>query len=175
MAQGGSGTMLDVRPLTAAERPELKRMRRQDVGRVSRRGQSLWLAEKPWTGPPIAPLLERHRVTVRSWLERCARWGPEGLDAEERSGRPRKMTRTVARGRARGGWLPLLRVGLRACWPPAGPSRCSCGLSSSAAPLGEVPIRGAMACAGCACGGAGPGWRCPGKPLPRNASRSGRS
>jgi transposase len=83
--------MIYVRPLTEEERKELKGMRRQEVGRISLRAQIVLLSEKHWTVPQIAELFEISRVTVRYWIERFERWGPEGLYAAERRGRPRKM------------------------------------------------------------------------------------
>ena len=87
--------MIYVRPLTEEERNALKRMRRQEVGRVRLRVQIILLSDKPWTVPQIAVLLEMSRVTVRDWIERCERLGPAGLYDAERSGRPRKMNRAV--------------------------------------------------------------------------------
>jgi transposase len=87
--------MIYVRPLTDEERQELKRMRRQEVGRVSLRAQIILLSDKHWTVPQIAALLEMSRVTIRSWIDRFESWGPEGLCDEKRSGRPRKMHRAV--------------------------------------------------------------------------------
>lgn len=95
--------MMDVRPLTEEERQELKRMRRQAVGRVSLRARSILLSEKPWPVPQIATRLERSRVTIRAWLDRFQRWGSAGLYDAQRSGRPRKMHRAVARTRTR--WM----------------------------------------------------------------------
>jgi transposase len=87
--------MIYVRPLTEEERTELKRMRRQEIGRVSLRAQIVLLSEKHWTVPQIAELLEMSRVSVRYWIERFESWGPAGLYDAERSGRPRKMTRAM--------------------------------------------------------------------------------
>lgn len=87
--------MIYVRSLTEEERKELKRMRRQEVGRVSLRAQIILLSDQHWTVPQIAALLEMSRVTVRYWIERFDRLGPEGLYDEARSGRPRKMNRAV--------------------------------------------------------------------------------
>lgn len=89
--------MMYVRPLTEEERTGLKRMRRQEVGRVSLRAQIILLSEKHWTVPQIAALLEMSRVTVRYWIARFERWGPAGLYDEARSGRPRKIKQAVER------------------------------------------------------------------------------
>lgn len=95
--------MIYVRPLTEAERQEIKRMRRQEVGRVSLRAQLILLSEKHWTVPQLAVLLEMSRVTIRAWIDRFEYWGPAGLYDEQRSGRPRKMQRAVERTLTR--WL----------------------------------------------------------------------
>jgi transposase len=87
--------MIAVRPLTEEERPELKRMRRQEIGRVSLRAQIVRRSEKPWTVPHIAELLEMSRVSVRHWIERFESWGPAGLYEAERRGRPREVTRAL--------------------------------------------------------------------------------
>jgi len=89
--------MMDVRPLTEEERTELKRMRRQAVGRVSLRVQIILWSDKPWTVPQIAALLELSRVTIRYWLARFERLGPAGLYDEARSGRPRTINQAVER------------------------------------------------------------------------------
>jgi transposase len=89
--------MIYVRPLTEEERQELKRMRRQEVGRISLRAQIVLLSEKHWTVPQIAELFEISRVTVRYWIERFESWGPEGLYDAARSGRPRKMNGAMER------------------------------------------------------------------------------
>jgi transposase len=93
--------MVYVRPLTEEERNALKRMRRQEIGRVCMRAQMVLLSEKRWTVPQIADLFEMSRVTVRYGIERFERGGPEGLYDEERRGRPRKlnwaMERTLVR------------------------------------------------------------------------------
>src|SRR5262245_39316620 len=79
MTHSGRCTMSFVRPLTEEERTELKRMRRQEIGRVSLRAQIVLLSEQHWTVPQIAELLEMSRVTVRYWIERFESWGPAGL------------------------------------------------------------------------------------------------
>ena len=114
--------MREVRPLTAEERTALNRMRRQEVGRVSLRAPRRRRSDTPWTVPPIAALLERSRGTVRAGIERCERWGPAGLDDEERRGRPRKINRAVEG--------PLTR------WMAADPPR---GQGRVRAPFGTIP------------------------------------
>ncbi len=84
--------MIYVRQPTDAERAELKRMTRQDVGRVSQRAQMVLLSAQRRTVPEIAARFETSRATVRLWLRRFDTAGPAGLRDEPRSGRPRAMT-----------------------------------------------------------------------------------
>ncbi len=72
-------------------------MKRQEVGRVSLRAQIILLSDKYWPVPQIAALLEMSRVTVRYWIARFERGGPEGLYDEARSGRPHKIKQAVER------------------------------------------------------------------------------
>jgi transposase len=87
--------MMYVRPLTVEERKALKRMRRQEVGRVSLRAQIILLSDRHWTVPQLAELFEMSRVTIRYWIARFERLGPEGLYDEARRGRPRKINQAV--------------------------------------------------------------------------------
>jgi transposase len=84
--------MIYVRQPTEAERAELKRMTRQEVGRVAQRAQMVLLSAQRRTVPEIAALFEASRATVRFWLRQFDAEGPVGLRDEPRSGRPRKVT-----------------------------------------------------------------------------------
>lgn len=88
--------MLYARPLTATERAELQRMRRQAIGRVSQRAHMILLSAQGTTVPELATLFARSRATIRLWLRRFAVAGPQGLYDAPRSGRPRKVSATVA-------------------------------------------------------------------------------
>jgi DNA-binding CsgD family transcriptional regulator len=57
--------MIYVRPLTNEEQTELKRMTRQEVGRVSQRAQIILLSAHHRSVPEIAALFEISRATVR--------------------------------------------------------------------------------------------------------------
>jgi transposase len=95
--------MIYVRQPTDAERAELKRMTRQEVGRVSQRAQMVLLSAQHRTVPEIAALFETSRGTVRQWLRRFGTDGPAGLRDEPRSGRPRTVTPQAEADLAR--WL----------------------------------------------------------------------
>jgi len=80
---------------TEEERRELKRMTRQEIGRVSQRAQMVLLDARGRTAPEIATIFETTAVTVRFWLKAFDAEGPEGLYDAPRSGRPRKVTAEV--------------------------------------------------------------------------------
>lgn len=87
--------MIYVRQPTGDEMRELKRMKRQEVGRISQRAHMVLLSVERHTAPEIAELFGVCRATVRSWLRRFDAAGPSGLYDEPRSGRPRKANRRV--------------------------------------------------------------------------------
>lgn len=83
--------MIYVRPPRDDELQELKRMMRQEVGRVSQRAHMVLLSADHHAVPEIATFFACSRTTVRSWLRRFDSLGPAGLYDEPRSGRPRKV------------------------------------------------------------------------------------
>jgi transposase len=85
--------MIYVRPVTDAEQTELKRMTRQEIGRVSQRAQMILLSAQRRTVPEIAIIFSISRATVRFWIRQFEAAGPAGLYDEARSGRPPKVTR----------------------------------------------------------------------------------
>ena len=87
--------MIYVRQPTEDERAELRRMTRQEVGRVAQRAQMVLLSAQRRGVPEIAALFEVSRATVRYWLRQFDATGPGGLRDEPRSGRPRKVTPRV--------------------------------------------------------------------------------
>jgi len=87
--------MIYVRPLTEDEHSELKRMTRQDIGRVSQRAQMILLSAQHRSVPEIATLFELSPPTVRFWIGRFETAGPAGLRDDPRSGRPRQITSEV--------------------------------------------------------------------------------
>src|SRR5712692_5952455 len=88
--------MLFVRPPAAEEVIELKRMIRQEIGRVSRRAQMIMLSSQRRTVPEIAHLFETNQKTVRFWIKQFDQHGPAGLYDQPRSGRPRKVSPLVS-------------------------------------------------------------------------------
>ena len=87
--------MIYVRTPSVAEQQELKRMTRQETGRVSQRAQMILLSAQHRTVPEIAGIFEVEYKTVRKWMRRFNAHGPAGLYDELRSGRPRKLTEAV--------------------------------------------------------------------------------
>ncbi len=87
--------MIYVRKPTAEEDHELRRMTRQEVGRVAIRAQMILLSAQGRSVPDIARLFEVDRKTVRFWMRRFDQHGPSGLYDEPRRGRPRLVTEAV--------------------------------------------------------------------------------
>lgn len=88
--------MIYVREPTPDEQRELRRMIRQEVGRVSQRAHMVVLSSQRRTVPQIARLFAVSRATVRFWLGRFTTAGPVGLYDEPRSGRPPKASNAAA-------------------------------------------------------------------------------
>jgi transposase len=82
--------MIYVRPLSEAERGELKRLARREVGRVSERVRMVLLSKRRYTVRQIAAIFECGEATVRHWLARFEAEGAAGLRDRPRAGRPRK-------------------------------------------------------------------------------------
>jgi transposase len=87
--------MLYARQPAAEELRELKRMTRQEIGRVSQRAQMILLSVRKKSVPEIAVLYEMSSATVRFWIRRFDTEGPAGLYDRDRSGRPPKVTQEV--------------------------------------------------------------------------------
>lgn len=87
--------MLYARQPTVEEHRELKRMIRQEVGRVSQRAHMVLLSVRRKTVSEIADIFAISQATGRFWIRRFNALGPAGLCDEERSGRPGKCTSTV--------------------------------------------------------------------------------
>jgi len=84
-----------VREPTVDERQALRRMMRQEVGRVSQRAPMVLLAADHPPVPEIARLFAVSRATVCFWLRRFDRHGPPGLSDQPRRGRPRKANEAI--------------------------------------------------------------------------------
>lgn len=87
--------MIYVRQPTDDEQQELKLMTRQEVGRVSERAHMILLSAQHRTVPEISTIFGVSRARVRLWIRRFDLEGPDGLQDEPRSGRPRKVTPQV--------------------------------------------------------------------------------
>ncbi len=86
--------MIYIRELSQEDEAELRRMTRQEVGRVSQRAQMILLSAQRHTIPEIATVFTVDRATVRYWFERFGAHGPAGLYDRQRRGRPRKIAGT---------------------------------------------------------------------------------
>ncbi len=84
-----------VRQPTGEETKELKRMTRQEIGRVSQRAQMILLAAQGRMYTEIARIFETTTVSVVFWIGRFNQEGPAGLLDLPRSGRPCKVTKEV--------------------------------------------------------------------------------
>ncbi len=80
---------------TNEECEELKRMTRQEIGRVSQRAQMVLLDDQGRIPTETARIFDTCVPTVRFWLRRFSAGGTAGLHDEPRSGRPRKVTGEV--------------------------------------------------------------------------------
>ena len=78
------------RRLSEAERRELKRRARREVGRVSERVHMVLLADRGYGAAQIAAIFECSAATVRQWLSRFESGGVTALRDHPRSGRPRQ-------------------------------------------------------------------------------------
>ena len=87
--------MIYVRTPSDEELQELKRMTRQEIGRVAQRAQMILLSAQRRTVPEIARIFDVEYKTVRKWMRRFQVAGPAGLYDEPRSGRPHKLTESV--------------------------------------------------------------------------------
>ena len=87
--------MIYVRQPSDEEVHELRRMTRQEVGRVALRAQMILLSAQRRRVPELARLFGLDRKTVRFWIGRFDRQGPAGLYDEPRPGRPRKLSESA--------------------------------------------------------------------------------
>jgi len=84
-----------VREPTDEELEELKRMKRQEVGRVSVRAHIVLLSSRGYSAPKIAEIHDVSGPMVYKWFDRFDEEGPSGLYDRERDGRPTKITEEV--------------------------------------------------------------------------------
>jgi transposase len=84
--------MVYVRPLAEAERQELKRLARREVGRVSERMRAVLLSGRGYSVPEIARIFECDEATVREWIRRFEAEGVRGLRDRPKAGRRPRAT-----------------------------------------------------------------------------------
>ena len=84
-----------VREPTDEEHDQLKRMKRQEVGRVSVRAHIILLSSRGYSAPKIAEIHDVTGPMVYKWFDRFDEEGPSGLYDRERDGRPKKITEEV--------------------------------------------------------------------------------
>lgn len=80
-----------VRKPTDQERDQLKRMKRQEVGRVAMRAHMVLLSDRGYSPSEVADLHDVSHPTVYKWIDRFDEEGPEGLRDRKREGRPRAL------------------------------------------------------------------------------------
>ncbi len=88
--------MIYARQPTDDEYLELRRMARQEVGRVSQRALLILLSARQTQVPELSALFDLSCATVRFWIRRFNRHGPIGLYDDARRGRPRKSEAAAA-------------------------------------------------------------------------------
>jgi Helix-turn-helix domain len=72
------------------ESQELRRMIRQETGRISQRARMILLSAQRRSTTELAEIFSSDKVTVRRWIHRFNIIGPNGLYDVPRPGRPRK-------------------------------------------------------------------------------------
>lgn len=87
--------MIYVHQPTEQESLELRRMTRQEIGRVAIRAQMILLSAQGLSVPQIARMFDADRKTVRFWMRRFDVHGPAGLYDAPRSGRPHKLSADI--------------------------------------------------------------------------------
>lgn len=88
-------TLRTVREPTDDEREELKRMKRQEVGRVAIRAHIVLLSSRDYSAYDIAEIHGVSDPMVYKWMDRFDDEGPAGLYDRDREGRPRKIDEQV--------------------------------------------------------------------------------
>jgi transposase len=84
-----------VREPTEQEHEELKRMKRQEIGRVSTRAHIILLSSRGYSAPQISEIHDVTGPMVYKWMDRFDEEGPPGLYDRDREGRPPKIDEEV--------------------------------------------------------------------------------
>ena len=77
-----------IREPSEDERSELKRIKREEIGRVAMRAHMMLLSDRGLSAFDIADLHDVTHPTVYKWMDRFDEEGPEGLFDRDREGRP---------------------------------------------------------------------------------------
>jgi len=84
-----------VREPTEEEHEELKRMKRQEVGRVATRAHIVLLSSRGYSASRISEIHDVTGPMVYKWMDRFDEEGPSGLYDRDREGRPPKIDEEV--------------------------------------------------------------------------------
>jgi transposase len=84
-----------VREPTEQEHKELRRMKRQEVGRVSTRAHIVLLSSRGYSAPQISDIHDVTGPMIYKWMDRFDEEGPSGLYDRDREGRPPKIDEEV--------------------------------------------------------------------------------
>jgi len=84
-----------VREPTDTELEELRRMKRQEIGRVSIRAHIILLSSRGYSAPRIADIHDVTGPMIYKWMDRFEEEGPSGLYDRDREGRPPKIDEEV--------------------------------------------------------------------------------
>lgn len=84
-----------VREPTDTEQGELRRMKRQEIGRVATRAHIILLSSRGYSASRIAEIHDVTGPMVYKWMDRFDEEGPPGLYDRDREGRPRKIDAEV--------------------------------------------------------------------------------
>ncbi len=84
-----------VREPTEEEHEELKRMKRQEVGRVATRAHIILLSHRDYSALQISEIHDVTGPMVYKWMDRFDEEGPSGLYDRDREGRPPKIDEEV--------------------------------------------------------------------------------
>src|SRR3954453_10630029 len=88
----------------------LRRMIRQETGRISQRARLILLSSQRRTTTELAEIFSTDKVTVRRWIHRFNVSGPSGLYDEPRPGRPRRDCRSNLDGDVEDGLAPPMQI-----------------------------------------------------------------
>ena len=89
--------MVFVHSLFSEEKETLKKMTRQQIGRVAQRARAILLSNHGYTVTQIAFIFECSDKTIRRWISKYESTGCDGLLDKPRAGRPPTVDEKVKR------------------------------------------------------------------------------